>query len=469
MLRALWFIIKLTLLIALAVWVASHPGYFTIVWLDYTITAHIGAALIALLIIIALASYTGRIFAYMRDLPNIIKRYKYIRGSQKGVTELTRAYAMTAAGDSAKAERMIKRADNHLPGNFHRGLIWALKAHLAKMNGDFYGQRQALAHLAEMKDVGILGLQGIFQQALDAGDLDSARNILTRYAKRYKGQSWFMRACYEVALARRDWPELQEILEDRHFRKAMNKSEIRSDLVALYVLRADRAIEQNKTHLAITRLKKALRLDKSFIPAAMRLADIYLDMGKITATKALLQRSWDRQPHPDLVPYFQKVFETHKKTGARERLKYFEKLARRCPGNMQGDLALARVALEEEDWSRARRALESAEGKSPNSAVYYLWAEYEERANHDSLAYNSYMRKAAKSCPDKKWVCSKTGHIYERWHPIAPPHGSFNTIIWAIPQSLRFSHLKGQSIYNEMHPFVLPEKTGELILDRVNI
>ncbi|MCB1840332.1 MAG: heme biosynthesis protein HemY, partial [Alphaproteobacteria bacterium] len=32
------------------------------------------------------------------------------------------------------------------------------------------------------------------------------------------------------------------------------------------------------------------------------------------------------------------------------------------------------------------------------------------------------------------WICSETGHVYDRWVPVSD-HGLFNTIVWDYPQS----------------------------------
>lgn len=439
MFRALWFLTKLAVLIALAVWIAQNPGYFTIQWLDYTITAHIGAGIIALLAVIIVSSYTGRAFAYIRHFPRIMKRYRYIKGSAKGMDALTKAYGLAASGQIEKAQKYLARSDQKFPERFHRGLVLSLKAHLAGKQGDSYARRQYFAALAEMKDVGVIGLQGIVQQALENGDTKGARDILDQYLKDYKYQPWFMRLRYQLALDLGQWEEARGMLEDRHFKKAREHKDIRSDLVALHVLESDRAAQSNETAQAISHLKKALRLDHSFTPAVTRLARIYLDLGKVSAARSLLLRSWERCPHPDLALYLDKVFYERKRTGSAERIKWYRKIAGRCPGNLHGAMALARVALEEKDWPAARKALEEGGQIGPTAGLYYLWAEYEQRANHDALAYNSYMRKAAQACPDPRWVCKSTGHIYERWQPVALPHGSFNTIIWAIPQALKLS------------------------------
>jgi hypothetical protein len=40
------------------------------------------------------------------------------------------------------------------------------------------------------------------------------------------------------------------------------------------------------------------------------------------------------------------------------------------------------------------------------------------------------------AAPDRAWVCRESGRIYAAWMPFAPPHNSFNTIVWDDPATL---------------------------------
>ena len=53
----------------------------------------------------------------------------------------------------------------------------------------------------------------------------------------------------------------------------------------------------------------------------------------------------------------------------------------------------------------------------------------------EDLAAGQNWEKAADAAADKVWICRETGRIYDRWSPIAEPHGSFNTIVWGDSQT----------------------------------
>ena len=56
MIRLLLFLVKLTLFVAAAVWLANRPGLVTVNWLGYEVTTSVGLVVLALLVIGATTS-----------------------------------------------------------------------------------------------------------------------------------------------------------------------------------------------------------------------------------------------------------------------------------------------------------------------------------------------------------------------------------------------------------------------------
>ena len=54
-----------------------------------------------------------------------------------------------------------------------------------------------------------------------------------------------------------------------------------------------------------------------------------------------------------------------------------------------------------------------------------------------SAAAELMYEQANTGTPDRAWVCVESGRIYAHWMPFAPPHNSFNTIVWEDPSQAR--------------------------------
>jgi len=122
------------------------------------------------------------------------------------------------------------------------------------------------------------------------------------------------------------------------------------------------------------------------------------------------------------------------------RLKWYKRLLAINPQSVQGLLAVAEAAIQDSLWGEARNYLDRAEAIRTTSKLYELRAALEKKSgNNDELNIAKYMKMAQNTEAEPHWICSETGRLYDRWSPIALPHGSFNTIIWDIPQNLPLS------------------------------
>jgi HemY protein len=205
----------------------------------------------------------------------------------------------------------------------------------------------------------------------------------------------------------------------------------------MLIHQADRLIEQGYRPAALEKLRAAHKVDPGFPPLAQRLAQFYIDRNKRRRAIRVLEKAWKRFPHPDLVPLWDEVAPRNKPNDSQVRLRWFERLLSLRPDSAEGQMAVARAAIDDGLWGEARAYLAQAEKIRPNPRLYRMWAELEDLATHDEDAARTWLEKAAQAPGDKAWVCTRTGRIYEQWAPIAAPHGSFNTITWDYPESWR--------------------------------
>src|SRR5688500_4138582 len=120
MLRALWFAVKVGLLVAASVWVANRPGFIEAHWLGYDVRAHVGLALLLLLLVLVLTVFIYRILWGIVTMPKALRRYRQERSREKGFRALTLGLTAVAAGDAKQAEQQAERARRFLPSD--RGL-----------------------------------------------------------------------------------------------------------------------------------------------------------------------------------------------------------------------------------------------------------------------------------------------------------------------------------------------------------
>lgn len=119
-----------------------------------------------------------------------------------------------------------------------------------------------------------------------------------------------------------------------------------------------------------------------------------------------------------------------------KKYQWLEKLAATNRDHEASHLMLAEAAIAQNLTGEARAHLDSAQAIRRSQRSVRLMALLEEKAGHHHAA-ESCRENAHNAAPDRVWVCRESGRIYASWMPFAPPHNSFNTIVWDDPTQVR--------------------------------
>ena len=430
MLRALWFALRLGILVAIAVWVANRPGVIDIHWQGYDIRADVSLAMLAAFAFIVILLAVHRVLWTLFSLPGVWRRYRAHMMQQRGYRSLTLGMTAVAAGDAKLASYHAHRAIHLLPQD--EGLPVFLAAQAARLNGDGKGATAFFEKLLHNKDTAFLGLRGMLQAILEDDNAGGAAALTERALKLYPKHPFVLRMVYDMALRQRHWDQAQTLLKKIENAKGMEPVKIKAERIALLLQMAQ---EENGS-AALPLLRRAYNLDSGFVPSAQRLARYYLDNKKRRAAVSVLEKTWKESPHTDLLPLWKEAAPQSKAHDSAARLQWFERLIVFQPSNMEARLVAASAAMEEHMWGMARQYLDAAADIGSSAKLYHLRARLAQAQNHPEEAA-LMLRRAAEAPPEKLWFCRESGHVYKNWSPVAEPHGSFNTIIWDYPRPLR--------------------------------
>jgi len=345
MIRALLFMVKLGLLVALIVWVAERPGSVTIEWMEYTFNLQMGVFLTIAVFTLLVAIFLYGLIRGVTGFPKSLRKYTAHMRREKGYRALTLGLTAVAAGDAKSAGYQAQRATKFLPGD--TGLPVLLKAQAARMEGREEEARENFALLLENKDAAFLGVRGLLQAALDRDNypkaLELAREALTLHPK----QPWILRVVYDLEIKTRDWPAARSTLYRAEKAGAIDAQKAGSDRIAMLVAESDRALLEERREEALTKLKKAYRFDPSFAPVVTRLAKLYIQRRHRRKAVSVVEKAWKLQPHPEFIPIWDLAQPKSKKNKALDpmsRLRWFERLPALKPEDAQGQMAAARAA-----------------------------------------------------------------------------------------------------------------------------
>ena len=172
---------------------------------------------------------------------------------------------------------------------------------------------------------------------------------------------------------------------------------------------------------------EAVKFAPTLVPAAALAGRLLGEARETRRAARIVEAAWKANPHPDLAEAYAYL---QPGASARDRLRRVEMLAEKTPGNIEGALAVARAALDAQEFAVARRVLAPL-AIAPSQRVAMLMAELEEKEHGDEGRAREWMTRAVRARPDPAWTAD--GIRSERWMPVSPVTGRLDAFQWKDP------------------------------------
>jgi HemY protein len=312
--------------------------------------------------------------------------------------------------------------------------------------------------MLERPEMEFLGLRGLLNQALRAGDRGTALRLTERAATLRPDTTWAVESLFELEAREGRWDAALETLAQAVKRRIIprerarhHRGVIRYELSLAALAGGERARGRNLAAQA-----QALTPDLA-APAAHHARVLLQDHRTGPAAKAI-ERAWRTIPHPDLAQVYGAI---HEGAPPLDRLKRFERLAAQNPDARETHLAVAEAALEAQLWGEARRHLDRAlsapappliarlpkpasfsvpptpdENPSlagPTPRLCLMMARLEEAEHGIGPGSREWLDRAVTAMPDPRYICATCGGESLEWRSLCPHCGSFDALAWRTP------------------------------------
>jgi HemY protein len=442
-------------LIIAAIFFADHPGQVEIVWqgwlVETTVGVLAGAAVLAGLVI-ALLFW---LVSLTLGSPRAFLRHRRERRRRAGYRALTRGMVAVAAGDPQEAQRCARRADALLADP---PLSLLLSAQAAQLGGDETAAKKFFTAMLDRPGMEFLGLRGLLNQALRAGDRGTALRLTERAASLRPDTTWAVESLFDLEAREGQWDAALETLAQAVKRRIIPRERARHHRgVILYELSlAALIVGERARGRNLAAQAQALTPDLA-APAAHHARVLLRDHRTGLAAKAI-ERAWRTFPHPDLAQVYGAI---HDGAPPLDRLKSFERLAAQNPDARETHLAVAEAALDVQLWGEARRHLEQALNapappfiaRLPNPAPFaiplaaaenpnlvgptprlcLMMARLEEAEHGVGPESREWLDRAVTAMPDPRYVCTACGGESLEWKTLCPHCDSFDALAWRTP------------------------------------
>ena len=392
--------------------------------------------IVAVWLLLKILSFLGALWRFLKGDETAISRH-FSRGRQrKGFEALAEGMMALAAGEGRVAMDKAARAERYLDRPELTNLIAAQGAEMA---GD--RRRAELCYRALLTDerTRFVGIRGLMQQRLAAGDTDTALKLAERaYALRPRhGETHD--TLLRLQTQRGDWGAARRTLQAKLKAGGLPRDVHRRRDAVLALSEAtgprSEATEAQAQEAAI----EANRLSPDLVPAAVAAARAHIAQGRPKLAARAIRRAWEAQPHPDLAAAFADI--QPDETPA-QRIKRFRALTEVRPDDAETRMLRAELALAAEDFPAARRSLGDLATEHPTARSLTLMAAIERGEGASDAVVRAWLARAVTAPRGPQWVCSNCHNIHGDWAPICDNCGAFDTLAWTEPPHAE-THMPG--------------------------
>ena len=435
----LWSLIKILLFVAVVAALTYGAGYVMENGPDVVVAiagykeVHLGPLQAVLLVLAGLAvlwigfKLVGLLIAFLRFLlgdETALSRYFTRNRERRGFRSLSEALMALSEGEGKTAMAHAAKAEKLL-GN--PAITTVITAEAAEMMGDRAKAEAAYKRLLTNDKTRFVGIRGIMQQKLAAGDTETAL-ALARKANELKPKNAEMQdTLLKLQAEQHDWKGARKTLSGKLKTGTMPRDLHRRRDAVLAVSEAKDILDAGKSIEAREAAIEAHKLSPDLIPASIMAARAYIEQGKPRNAARVLRKTWEVSPHPELAVVFSEIAPEET---PRERLKRFEELTKVQPDHPETRMLLAEINIAAEDFPAARRALGDLVTTNPTARVLSIMAAVERGLGADDAVVRGWLAKAVTAPRGPQWVCGKCHHVEPSWVPICSSCGGFDTLSW---------------------------------------
>lgn len=407
-------------------WLADRPGEMLVTFNGYQYQVTLMVAAVAIVAVVAAVMIAWWLIKSLWNSPYTISRYFRVRRRDRGYQALSTGMIAAGAGDGALARKKTKEAAKLISSD-QEPLINLLDAQASLLEGDHEGAREKFERMLDDPEMRLLGLRGLYLEAERLGDRNAARHYAGRAAAVAPQLAWAAESTLEELTERGDWDGALKLVEAQKSTRQIERDAANRRRAVLLTAKAQ-ALVDSDPNAARTAALEANKLAPDFAPAAVIAANMLFRQNDVRKGSKILETAWRAEPHPDLAELY-----THARPGdaVLDRLNRAKKLQELKKNHAESAMAVARAALDAQDFATARREAEAAIRMDRREGAYLLLADIEEAETGDQGKVRQLLSKAVRAPRDPAWVAD--GVVSERWAPVSPITGKLDAFTWRAP------------------------------------
>jgi HemY protein len=400
--------------------------------MEYSFTPLMAMIAVALLfaaiwIAIVILGLLMAVFRFFNGDETAISRYFHRNREKRGFDALAEGMVALAAGEGkvalaqvAKAEKMLGRPE----------LTNLVNAQAAEMTGDTKKALKYYKNLLENDRTRFVGVRGLMKQKLAEGDTATAMKLAEKAFALRPAHEETQNLLFEMQSDAGDWAGARETLVTKVRKGALPKDVGRRREAILALADAKDKLDADDIEAGKLAALNANKLSPTLVPAAVLAAEMQVLSGNKSIAAKILKKAWGGNPHPDLAAAFAKIEQDETPT---QRIKRFAALTKVNPNDPETRLLKAELALTDEDFPAARRALGDLYETDPTVRSLSIMAAIHRGEGASDDVVRGWLNKALTASRGPQWICASCNKIHAIWTPKCDNCKAFDSMEWKAP------------------------------------
>ncbi|HEY4191833.1 MAG TPA: heme biosynthesis protein HemY [Mesorhizobium sp.] len=430
-------------------WLADRPGDMVVTFNGYQYQVSLMVAAVAVVAVVAAVMIVWWLVKSVWNSPYAIARHFRVRRRDRGYQALSTGMIAAGAGDAALARRKTREAAKLIRSD-QEPLIHLLDAQASLLEGDHEAARGKFEAMLDDPEMRLLGLRGLYLEAERLGDRNAARHYAGRAAQAAPQLAWAAESTLEELARRGDWDGALKLVNAQKSTRQIEPAAANNRRAVLLTAKAQALFDGDPEAARIAAVE-ANRLRPEFAPAAVIAARALFRNNDVRKGSKVLEAAWKAEPHPEIAELY-----THARPGdaVLDRLHRARKLQEMKKNNAESSMAVARAALDAQDFATARREAEAAIRIDPREGAFLLLADIEEADSGDQGKVRQFLSRAVRAPRDPAWVAD--GVVSERWAPVSPVTGRLDAFEWRAPMERLGQLIDSEEDRPDLSPSLAP-------------
>ncbi len=411
------------------------------------------AALYLLYKLIGLALATLR---FLLGDETALTRYWTRAKQRRGFEAVSRGMVSLAEGDVRAAEGHARKASRLLPDG---DLTKLLNAQLAEAQGNSARAKKHYRLLAKEPQTAMLGVKGLLAQAVLHGETERALKFAEHAFAMRPGNSGIQQTLFDLQVKTGAWLGARRTIVAMLRAKTLPKDVAtrRQAVIDLEIARAALAAGDGAGALKAATL--ALSEAPGLAPAAVFAARLHTADGAASRAARVLTEAWRHGPQPEIAHAFAEIGPDETPDARRKR---FRALIGANPQHEESALLSAELAIADNDWRGARKAMGDLATTHPTHRSLAIMAAVEKGEGAAEAVVRGYLARAVTAPRGAHWICDRCGTAPGNWSAVCPSCGGFDTLAWRTPSDAP------ETLDAAMMPLMIDSETDKAEEDRLD-